>query len=119
MAHILSISYDKALLQTRELLLQQIGHTVVSALGFAQAIKACSDLGATLDLVVLGHSIPRDDQKALIAQMRQSCKCPFIALLRPHEAPVEGAARSIDVSEPRDFLAAVRDVLTPKREEKR
>ena len=30
MAHILSVSYDSTLLMTRELLLQQMGHTVTS-----------------------------------------------------------------------------------------
>ncbi|HLJ78747.1 MAG TPA: hypothetical protein VKT75_15105 [Acidobacteriaceae bacterium] len=37
MARILSISYDPVLLRTRELLLQQMGHDVTSAEGFAEA----------------------------------------------------------------------------------
>ena len=37
---ILSISYDRALLWTRQMLLEQLGYDVVSAEGFSQAWEA-------------------------------------------------------------------------------
>ena len=41
MPRILSISYDKALLQTRALMLSRAGFEVESAIGFTAAIQAC------------------------------------------------------------------------------
>jgi CheY-like chemotaxis protein len=61
MAHILSVSYDPTLLMTRELLLQQMGHTVTSVEGFARAFAACES-GTKFDFLILGHSIPHDDK---------------------------------------------------------
>jgi hypothetical protein len=39
---ILSISYDQALLVTRQLILEQQGYEVSSAFGFAEAMEICS-----------------------------------------------------------------------------
>jgi hypothetical protein len=39
---ILSISYDEPLLVTREMMLEQAGFTVTSALGFTEAIEKCN-----------------------------------------------------------------------------
>ena len=110
MAHIFSISYDPILLQTRELLLQQLGHTVTSAEGFAEARQYCGLLDRSFDLVVLGHSIPHEDKRAIIRECLKNCSCPVLALLRTNEPPVEEATRSVS-TEPREFLAAVDELL--------
>lgn len=114
MAHILSVSYDATLLLTRELLLRQMGHDVVSAEGFAKAYKACEACeveGGRFDLVILGHSIPREDKEAIIRHCTKACSCPVLALLRPNEGHVEGAARCVDSDSPRAFVNAVQDML--------
>ena len=80
MARILSISYDPALLRTRELLLQRMGHRVTSAEGFAQAVEWCDKAAGSFDLVVLGHSIPHEDKRAIIRRCNQTCPCPVLAL---------------------------------------
>ena len=108
---ILSISYDRALLWTRQLLLEQLGYNVVSAEGFAQAWEAADPKRDHFDLIILGHSIPPNDKKAIVAHMRNSCDCPILALLRPYEAPVSEAAVSIDAGDPNAFLSAVRNML--------
>ena len=41
MARILSVSYDEPLLRSRQMLLQEEGHDVVSALGYTEAMKLC------------------------------------------------------------------------------
>ncbi|HEV2278135.1 MAG TPA: hypothetical protein VGS02_08160 [Acidobacteriaceae bacterium] len=110
MAHIFSISYDPILLQTRELLLQQMGHTVTSAEGFAEARRYCGLLDRSFDLVVLGHSIPHEDKRAIIRECLKNCSCPVLALLRTNEPPVQEATRSVS-TEPREFLAAVDELL--------
>jgi DNA-binding NtrC family response regulator len=108
---ILSISYDRALLWTRQLLLEQLGYKVISAEGFAQAWEAAENKKDRFDLIILGHSIPPNDKKAIVAHLRDSCDCPILALLRPYEAPVSEAAVSIDAGDPSAFLNAVRKML--------
>jgi DNA-binding response OmpR family regulator len=108
---ILSISYDRALLWTRQLLLEQLGYNVVSAEGFAQAWDAAENKKDRFDLIILGHSIPPNDKKAIVTHMRDSCDCPILALLRPYESPVSGAALSIDAGDPNAFLNAVGNML--------
>jgi DNA-binding response OmpR family regulator len=111
---ILSISYDRSLLWTRQLLLEQLGYEVVSAEGFAQAWDAAKDGKMLFDLIILGHSIPPKDRAAIVQHMRNSCDCPILALLRPFESPVEEAARSIDAGDTGAFLTAVRAMLKEK-----
>jgi CheY-like chemotaxis protein len=113
MARILSISYDATLLATRELLLQQMGHTVVSAEGFAKAYATCAKDGK-FNLIVLGHSIPHDDKVEIVQHCVTACSCPVLALLRPNESILEGAARSVDSSQPEKFLRAVNELVGRK-----
>ena len=111
---ILSISYDRSLLWTRQLLLEQLGYEVVSAEGFAQAGDAAEDRDSHFDLIILGHSIPPKDKSAIVQHMRDSSNAPILALLRPYESPVAEAARSIDAGDPAAFLKSVRDMLKEK-----
>jgi DNA-binding response OmpR family regulator len=104
-SRILSVSYDGALLQTRQTLLEIQGYAVQSAEGFTDALKFCN--GASYDLVIIGHSIPHNDKKALLEAVRQSCAAPVLALLRADEVPLEGAAASIDPMDIREFLKTV------------
>ncbi|HET9183496.1 MAG TPA: hypothetical protein VFP59_15275 [Candidatus Angelobacter sp.] len=115
MASILSISYDAHLLLTRELLLQQLGHKVVSSEGFAQAYEECSREDAKFDLIILGHSIPRKDKEAIIAHCSAACNCPVLALLRPHQPPIEGATLSIESDDPAAFMNGIRKLLLERR----
>jgi DNA-binding response OmpR family regulator len=108
---ILSVSYDRALLWTRQMLLEQLGYDVVSAEGFSQAWEAAEKGGTPFDLIILGHSIPPTDKRAMVDHIRRSCDCPIMALLRPHESPVAEAATSIDAGDPHAFLKAVQTML--------
>ncbi len=110
MSKILSISYDVSLLLTRKLLLEQMGFEVVSAERFEVACDACEAENEKFDLVVLGHSIPRQDKERIITGVRQKCRSPILALLMPHESSVRGADRSVD-ADPNVFLATVREML--------
>ena len=111
MAHILSISYDAELLRTRKLLLERRGHCVTSAEGFAETFRICADHNATFDLMVLGHSIPHQDKRAMVKHCRNTCSCRVLALLRENEPPVEEATRSVS-PDPDALLAAVQEILT-------
>ena len=87
--HILSVSYDPALLSTREMLLTRRGYKVTSALGFTAALEACQ--AAYFDLFILGHSIPQKDKKQLVAAFRAKCSAPILALQRYGEPNLPGA----------------------------
>jgi DNA-binding response OmpR family regulator len=110
-ARIFSISYDPLLLRTRELLLQQMGHSVTSAEGFVQAFGVCDREPGTFDLMILGHSIPHEDKRAIIRRCGQTCSCPVVALTRVNEQPVPEADRSVDPGDTEAFLAVVRELL--------
>jgi DNA-binding NtrC family response regulator len=106
---ILSISYDPALLSTRQQLLESRGYSVVSAEGFTSALEHCS--GEHFDLVVMGHSIPHKDKEALLKAVNEGCKAPVVALVRTPEPSLKGAAESVDPRSPSDFLTAVEKIL--------
>ena len=111
MARIFSISYDPTLLRTREMLLEQLGHSVASAEGFAEAFAMCGDGPGSFDLMILGHSIPHEDKRAIIRHCGQTCQCPVLALTRVNEQTVPEANRSVDPADTQAFLAAVQELL--------
>jgi DNA-binding response OmpR family regulator len=108
---ILSISYDAALLWTRQLMLQQLGFSVVSAEGFVAAMEACESRAREFDLAILGHSIPTKDKERIISHFRLHCDAPILALLRPHEGAVQSATRSLE-PDPEKLIAAVLEMLS-------
>lgn len=108
---ILSISYDEALLTTRQLILERAGFEVSSALGFAEALERC-DSGQEFDLVLLGHSMPRKDKTALIGALRPTCNAPVLSIRRHGEEPLPEANYSIDSYDgPAALIKAVKSAL--------
>jgi DNA-binding response OmpR family regulator len=109
MSRILSISYDEALLHTRQILLQREGFEVQSALGFSAAIQACET--GTFDLVIMGHSIPPEDKERLIQHLRAVCSTPILALRRPHDLPLKTADFNLDSGDPESFRNYILEIL--------
>lgn len=106
MARIVSISYDEALLFTRELMLQDRGHTVSSALGFVRAIERCAATG--VDILVLGHSIAKDDKLKIIECFRNANPGALvIALTRAGEARLNVVDAYVHPGNPEDLLRAI------------
>jgi DNA-binding response OmpR family regulator len=113
MASIFLISYDAALARTRELLLRHMGHHVTCAEGFAEAFRLCEEQPSpSFDLMILGHSIPHEDKRAIIRRLTQTCPCPVLALTRINEQVVAEADRSVDPMDAEAFVAAVEELLT-------
>ncbi len=109
-ARILSISYDQTLLATRRLLLEREGYEVVSAEGFAEAIEASDH---HFDLIIMGHSIPQKDKRAIIAELRKhGCTSPVVSLLRFGERIIPEATPGVDPGDPVAMLSAVKDILS-------
>lgn len=112
MARILSVSYDLALLSSRQLLLESLGWEVTSASDFAQALQYCSQ-PTRFDLFVLGHSIPWPERKSLVAAFRAHSTAPVIALSKIGEEPTTGADLHIE-PDPDRLLAAISGLISPK-----
>jgi DNA-binding response OmpR family regulator len=111
MPHILSVSYDEALLKTRQLILESQGYRVTSAWGFQLALHACNS--GKYELFVLGHSIPTTDKEALIQEFRANCSAPVIALTRINEPRVKGADYQSE-PDPKLLVALIERILSGK-----
>jgi len=113
MPRILSISYDKALLQTRELMLSREGFEVQSAVGFSAAVDASKN--GKFDLVIMGHSIPTADQTFILKQLKALSNAPILALRRPHDGPLEAAEYNLDPNDPARLVNYVKEITNHKR----
>ena len=113
MARILSISYNQALLQTRELMLSREGFEVESAIGFSAAVHACEN--GKFDLVIMGHSIPTADQDFIIKQLKTLSDASILALRRPIDGPLPAAEYNLDPDDPERFLSYVKQITNHKR----
>ncbi len=110
---ILSISYDQALLATRRLLLETAGYEVTWAVGFAEALELCD---SHFDLIIMGHSIPQKDKRAIISELRKhGCVSPVLSLLRFGEQPIPEAADGIDPYDPESMLEKVNWILARQK----
>jgi DNA-binding response OmpR family regulator len=111
MPHILSVSYDEALLNSRQMVLESRGYRVTSAWGFQLAFHACKS--GKYDLFILGHSIPATDKEALIQEFRAHCPAPVIALTRINEPRVRGADYQSE-PDPKILVALMERILSGK-----
>jgi DNA-binding NtrC family response regulator len=106
MAKILSVSYDGALLTTRQKILELRGHSVTSACGLRDALQLC-DSDSPFEMFIVGHSIPHEQAEVLIEHFHAKRPVsPVIALKRFGENQVEGASLVIEPN-PAELLGAV------------
>jgi CheY-like chemotaxis protein len=113
MAKILSVSYDEALLTTRQKILERRGHSVTSACGLQDALQLCMS-NAPFDLFIVGHSIPHGEKQALISHFRANHPDePVVALKRYGEQQVEGASLLIEPN-PGELVRAVDGLVSGK-----
>jgi DNA-binding response OmpR family regulator len=110
---ILSVSYDRALLMTRQLMLEAQGYNVVSALGFKDAERQCQE--GRFDLLVMGHSIPVTDKQALIAMFRKTSGTSVVSILRAGEGLVDGADHHVWPDDPRALVQEIAAITPPAR----
>ena len=112
-ARILSISYDPSLLFTRQAMLELAGYEVVSVEGFAAAIEQCS--GKHFDLIIMGHSIPQKDKRAMLAALHEhGLDAPLLSLLRHGEHKIPEATRAADPQDVEGLLDTVKEMLAER-----
>lgn len=106
MAKILSVSYDKLLLSTRQQILELYRHSVKSAFSIKEALQAC-DSNDAFDLLIVGHTIPDHQKKVLIERFRAKRRtAPVIVLKTFGEGEVRGASLVVELTA-EDLVAAV------------
>ena len=107
--HVLSVSYNHALLNTREMLLRRRGYKVTSEFALPKAVAACK--AAQFDLFIGGHSIPRTDKSQLIKTVRRYSPAPVLSLLRPGETIEDEADAHVSPDDPDALLSRVDQIL--------
>ena len=81
MALVLCTGRDPVLLETRRLILQQAGHTVVPAMSGEQVILACKQ--HAFDVAVIGQSVSPESKKLIASLVRTHCLSAKILELYP------------------------------------
>jgi len=107
---ILSVTFDRALGATREMLFTQAGFVVVAANSIGHAVQLCAN--GSFDLIVIGHSIPIEQRELLLKEVRRRCDTPTLALCRHGEPPLTSADYVFDSMEsPGHLLETVKEIL--------
>ena len=106
---ILSVSYDESLLRTREWILETAGFKVTSAVDFSEAMNHCKS--RRFDLVIIGHSIPPDEKRALIEAVTRQNHARLLVLRMPGDERVAGAYSLMASEGPEALIAAVKTAL--------
>lgn len=111
-ASILSVTYDPSLAATREMLFTSVGFQVSTAPTINQAVQLCAE--KKFDLIVVGHSIPLEQRRFLIRELRLRCDTPLLELQRPGEPLVTGGDYVFDSTQsPALLLEEVVSILRP------
>lgn len=107
---ILCISNDESLRHTREWILKTAGFRVTSALGLTEATGHFQS-GAS-DLVLIGHSMPKEDKRTLLRLLRTQNRISVLLLRRAGDEQIPGADHYVDASQgPDAIVSAVRRAL--------
>src|SRR5689334_10368971 len=110
LTRILSVSTDRSLLETREMLLHECGYEVTSALGASEAIK---QVGSKFDLLIIGHSMPHEEKRALVKAFRAHNCAPVLALHRENEEMLEDVDFEIP-PDPQVVISAVASLIASR-----
>ena len=110
---ILSVSYDRPLLRTRQMMLESDDYEVISCANMDESLRYCRE--HNFDLFILGHSIPRADKELLVATFHCSCPAPIISLrTHPGDDVVTGADYYLQ-PDPEVLLELVAEIFKKKR----
>ncbi|HKD80241.1 MAG TPA: hypothetical protein VKH81_11155 [Candidatus Angelobacter sp.] len=103
--HILSVGYDATLMPLRSMLLRGTGYVVEESYSIAKAfLRAQSD---AIDLLLICHTVPENDQKKLIAFVRSVRKLlPILCITNQEFAYSADGCLSVTNS-PVELLEAV------------
>jgi DNA-binding NtrC family response regulator len=110
---ILSVTYDRSLAATREMLFTGAGFQVATVSTVGHAIQLCA--AESFDLIVIGHSIPLQQRELLLKEARRQCGTPTLAFCRHGEPSLSDADYIFDSAESPEFLLeTVVEILRPQ-----
>ncbi len=84
MALVLCTGSDRTLMQTRVMVLERAGHTVMSAMGEHELVAVCRRY--SFDVAVIGQGIPRPEKQRVLRLLREHCpKSKVLELFIPSQ----------------------------------
>ncbi len=108
-ARILAVAYDSGLLHGRQLLLEDAGYEVVTALG---TVEAAGYSRERFDLILLGYTLSQGAQRSVIELRRAyGCSAPIVTMLLPGQIAIQGAV-GIE-PDPDLLLETVKQLIPP------
>lgn len=107
--HILSVSNYEPLLRIRQLLLEQNGYSVSSAIGIRDVVAHCCR--RSYDLLILGHSIPETEKDELARTFREHCAAPVLCLRRYLERGAKTAEYYVSSQTPQDLVQGIESIF--------
>jgi CheY-like chemotaxis protein len=106
---VLSVGSNRAILDTRDLLLRSVGYHIVSVMSVREAVSVFQD--DDFDLIVLCHTLPQKDCERLTCFIRASGSRIPIATVSNTLGESNPFADMALEREPVAFLAGIRDLL--------
>ena len=109
---VLSLGYDSMLMPIRTMLLKQAGYHVIESHSVDSALLQIKS--APIDLLLICHTVPSDEQDALIAAVKAiRPKLPILCLaISPIQSVRQGCLNGYSTAP--QFLNDVNRVLLPK-----
>lgn len=117
MALVLCTGIDPMLLKTRKLILEQAGHTVITAKNQQELTDACNQ--HQFDVAVIGQSVSSNMKRIIAALVRK--QCPSAKILELHPQYQGKSVKDADswLETPADVPRALSQRVTELAEEKR
>lgn len=113
MALVLCTGTDTAVMQTRKLILERAGHSVVLATSEPDIVKACGE--NTFDVAVIGQTITRRMKQVVASLIRENCpSAKILELYPPHQGRAIEYADSwlqVPAEVPHELAARVNELL--------
>ena len=120
MALVLCTGIDKGLLETRKLILEHAGHTVVSVVDETSLLRACQQ--HSFDVAVIGQTVSTSMKHYIASIIKQHCPDVKVLELYPQfstQVLAEAdAALPVPVDVPRDLADRVNELAKQKQAKK-
>ncbi len=107
---VVCVSWDSSLAASREMLLDNAGYLVVSALGTVDALHKCRQ-NTNADILVLGHSVPQEEKRKIITVFREHNSVPVLSLLNVNQERLPEVEYAVEALDPGRFLDTVRLIV--------
>lgn len=106
MALVLCTGADEVVVQTRKLVLERAGHSVVTAMSEPAVISACQE--RIFDVAVIGQSVSPEDKEQILMLVRQHCPSAKVLELYGFTKELESADDWLSVpSDPQELAERV------------